>query len=233
MRTKVLLSAAALVAASALSSLAQNVYSLNVVGYINLSLTPGYNLVANQLDLDGTGTNNTVAGVFGTQLPAGSEVYTWNGTGFNAASIFSVPRTGGAAAWTQGGTAPLNPGMGCYIQVPSAVTVTTVGQVLQGSLVNPNIPAAGGYALLSSMVPISGTITSLNYVATAGDQIFFWDNTLTPPGFDPAYNYTVPRTGGAATWAVPPGVPTINVGQGFFLNAKAANTVWSNYFTIQ
>ena len=77
MRTKVLLGAAALAAAAATAS-AQNVYSLNVVGYINLSLTNGYNMVANQLDLDGTMTNNTLTTVFSTNLPKLSAVYAWS-----------------------------------------------------------------------------------------------------------------------------------------------------------
>ena len=69
MRTKTILTAAALLAAGALTSMAQsNVFSLNVVGYYNLSLTNGFQLVANQLDLDGTGVNNTLQSVFGTSL---------------------------------------------------------------------------------------------------------------------------------------------------------------------
>ncbi len=55
MRIKALLCAAAL-AAGAVSSMAQsNVYSLNIVGYVNVPLVTGFNLIANPLD---NGTND-------------------------------------------------------------------------------------------------------------------------------------------------------------------------------
>ena len=60
MRTKVLLCAAAL-AASLASSMAQNVYSLNVVGYYNVTIPQnGLYMIANQLNT----TNNTLDNVF-------------------------------------------------------------------------------------------------------------------------------------------------------------------------
>ena len=63
MRTKVLLIAAAL-AASLASSMAQNVYSLNVVGYYNIPLAANEKLmIANQLNT----TNNTLAAL----IPSG------------------------------------------------------------------------------------------------------------------------------------------------------------------
>ena len=71
MRTKTLILAAALTAAGLASSLAQsNVYSLNVVGYVNKTLTGGslFSVVNNPLNT----TNNTLAGIFGaggTGLP--------------------------------------------------------------------------------------------------------------------------------------------------------------------
>jgi hypothetical protein len=235
MRTKVLICAAALAAASAFTSMAQSVYSLNVVGYINLPLVEGFNMVANQLDVDGTGTNNTISGVFGTNLPVGSAVYTWAGAGYNPAASFSIPRGGTVASWSAQGALSLNPGQGAFVQIPAGAfggatqNVTTVGQVLQNALVNAYIPASGGYSLLSSMVPLQGTISSLGYVAVVGDQVFTYDTSLKPPGFDPAFNYSIPRGGTTPVWT--PNEPSINVGQGFILNTKAG-TVWSNYFTV-
>ena len=89
MRTKVLICAAALAAASAFTTMAQNVYSLNIVGYINVPLIEGFNLVANQLDFDGTGLNNTPANVIGTNLPLNTTVYGWGGSGYNIATYAS------------------------------------------------------------------------------------------------------------------------------------------------
>src|SRR5262245_58225630 len=66
MRTKSLLLAAGIAVAGALPSMAQssNVFSVNVVGYINLVTRPGFNLIANQLTL--SPTSNTVPAVLGT-----------------------------------------------------------------------------------------------------------------------------------------------------------------------
>src|SRR5437879_6035335 len=56
MRTKALLCCAALAAGLATSAVAQsNVFSLNIVGYVNTPLTTGFNLIANPLD---KGTND-------------------------------------------------------------------------------------------------------------------------------------------------------------------------------
>lgn len=228
MRTTKALVCAAAVAAGAISAMAQsNVYSLNVVGYINVPLKEGLNLVANQLDIDGYGTNNTVQGVFSTNLPFGSAVYTWNGTGYNF-STYGKDKSGNPV-WT--GNDKLNPGQGAWVKVPAGAysgatgTVTTVGNVLQGSLVNPNIPAAGGLTILSAMAPKTGTlVTDLGYTPAFGDNIYTWNGTT----YD-LYAYGKDKSGNPI-WT--PGQPTINVGQGFWVNAKAGAS-WSNYFIVQ
>jgi len=224
MRTKVLLGAAAIAAASALSTMAQNVYSLNVVGYYNLTLPAGFSLIANQLDADGTGTNNTAATVFGNALPAGAVVYTWNGASYNI-STFVKAKGGGSTNWSP--VYPLNPGEGAWLNVPAggAGTYTIVGQVLQGALVNPNLPAAGGYSLVSSMVPLSGGLTTvLGYQPLVGDQAYQWNGT------DYTINTFVKAKGGGSTnWS--PAEPSLGIGEGFWLKS-GAGAVWSNYFVV-
>ena len=75
MRTKTLLLAGAALAFSLATSQAQ-VYSQNVVGYVNINLTNGVlNIISPALDADGTGTNNTIASVIGTNVPTGTIVY--------------------------------------------------------------------------------------------------------------------------------------------------------------
>src|ERR1035437_6379563 len=76
MRTKVLLCAAAL-AASLASSMAQNVYSLNVVGCYNVTIPAnGLYMIANQLNT----TNNSLAGLSALQNVAdGSFLYKYAG----------------------------------------------------------------------------------------------------------------------------------------------------------
>src|ERR1035441_715219 len=60
MRTKALLGLAAL-AVGLSTSMAQNVYSLNVVGYINITVGAGYTLCANQLNNGTNGINDVLA----------------------------------------------------------------------------------------------------------------------------------------------------------------------------
>ncbi len=227
MRTKLLLGVAA-IAAGALSAVAQsNVYSLNVVGYINLPLVEGYNLVANQLDADGTGTNNTDVGVFAT-VPAGTTVYTWSGASYNV-NVYAKNKAGTATNWTTPTGFKLNPGQGVWVQIPAGAgssTVTSVGQVLQGTLNNPNFVA--GYSLLSDQVPLAGALqTGLNYPAQAGDTIYQWI------GGSQSYNvsvYSKNKAGTATNWL--PSEPTIAVGEGFWLNSAAVNA-WCQSFTVQ
>lgn len=249
MRTKALLAAAVIAAFGALSTMAQNVYSLNVVGYINLPLCEGYNLVANQLDLDGTGTNNTIATVFGSNLPVGTSVSVYyNGSlgwGFYGETYSVFGRSPGpyTTNWNGGGVTPVNPGQGVWVNVPTGAflgatqNVTTVGQVLQGSLTNSYLnPSVGGYSLLGNIVPISGGLVSvLNYQPNVGDAISLYVAGYPPPGFV-GNTYSVSgRPPGPYTTNWNSGTePVLSVGQGFWLQAtlQTPNT-WSTNFTVQ
>lgn len=220
MRTKALLCAAAL-AAGAVTSMAQNVYSLNVVGYINLSLQPGFNLVANQLDADGTMTNNFVTNIFSTNLPAGSQIYAFNAS----LAGYSILSWNGHK-WT-GTQAPINtalaPGQGVFISVPSATTITLVGQVIQGTNMIPLIP---GLQIVSSIPPIAGDlVTNLGYVATAGDAVYQYSAA--------SQGYAI-RTYNGHKWV---GSPTgtsayLNVSDAVFFQS-ATTTNWTQAFTVQ
>jgi hypothetical protein len=221
MRTKALVAAAAILAVGALSSMAQsNVYSLNVVGYYNVSLSPGFNLVANQLDLDGTGANNTVTTVFGTQLPSGSTVYAFSG-GTYASPAASYSTKGGWSGGVAAANAALAPGKGVFVNVPSAATVTVVGNVLQGALVNSYV---AGFNIRSSIVPQAGLLqTDLGYTPATGDLVYqFQGATQT---YAPTRSYST--KGG---WS--PVQPTLGVGEAFFLSSSAGGT-WTRNFTVQ
>jgi hypothetical protein len=228
---KVLICAAAIVAASALTSMAQNVYSLNVVGYINIPLVEGFQLIANQLDFDGTGTNNTTSNVMGTNLPVGSAVYTWSGSKYTI-STFALPKGGTTAAWSPEYT--LNPGQGAWLSIPTgglsgtSSNLTTVGQVDQGALVNNYLASGGGYGLVGSIVPISGGLqTVLNYMPSVGDQVYQWS---TSAGKYTISTFAVPKGGTTGAWS--PSEPVIQISQGFWLNS-GAKSMWSNYFQVQ
>jgi hypothetical protein len=219
-----------LVAAGALSSMAQsNVYSLNVVGYVNISLTNGYQMIANQLDADGTGTNNTLATVFGTALPNLTQVLSWD----PVAQTFDVSTyrtsTSAFAGNTAGVTATgIQMGQGVFVNLPAAAaatTVTTVGTVMQAGA---GVPAVlpQGYSLVSSQAPIAGGVKStLGYPAGNLDQILTWDI--------PSQSYTL-STYRASTGLFTGGEPQIAVGQSFFAKvAAAAGVTWTNTFVVQ
>jgi hypothetical protein len=220
MRTKALLCAAAL-AAGAATSMAQNVYSLNVVGYINLNLNTGLNLIANQLDADGTMMNNFVTNVFSTNLPSGSKVYAFNAT---SGAYSTLTFTSGKWIGTQtAANAALAPGQGVFVSVPSPVTLTLVGEVIQGT---NKTALVQGLQIVSSIPPISGGLqTTLGYVPTAGDKVFTYNST------NQAYaTHTYSSSAGTFKWIG--GEPTPNVGDAFFLQAAAA-TNWTQAFTVQ
>jgi len=219
MRTKALVAAAALLAAGALTSWAQsNVYSLNVVGYINVPLKAGFTMVGNQLDLDGTGANNTLTTVFGTTLPSGSAVYSYSG----AYDTATFTTKGGWAGSVAAVNAALAPGKGVFVKVPSDATVTLVGNVMQGALSTPYV---NGFNIVSSQVPQAGALqTDLAYVPTSGDTVYQFDATV--QNYKTAATYTT--KGG---WSAQ---PSIAVGEAFWLkSAAAAGGTWTRSFTVQ
>lgn len=240
MRTKTLLIvAASALAAAVTSSQAQStVYSQNIVGYVNQTLTPGsYELVAPALDVDGSGTNGTISTVVGTNIVSGTTVLVWNGAGYDTLA-WGSPGRGQAATWTLEGTTPtadptypLNVGEGFFINDPTDTNMLQTGVVMQGTLVNPYVRPAGTYSLVSSIVPIAGDITTnLNYQPSSGDTILTW----TGSGFN-TYAYGSPGRGQPAVWTLEGTTPVqqdpvLSVGQGFFLN-PAVNNTWTEVFT--
>src|SRR5438046_1261359 len=86
MRTKALLLADAFAAAGVATSMAQ-IYSVNAVGYVNVTLDAGFNMVSNPLNA----ADNTVGGLFKNitpSIPPGFKVFVFNNTtgAFNTVS---------------------------------------------------------------------------------------------------------------------------------------------------
>jgi hypothetical protein len=156
MRIKALVCAAA-VAAGTVASMAQsNVYSLNIVGYVNTPLVSGFNLIANPLD---NGTNS-----LSSLFPAagfGDTVFQFVNGAFVSSTYLG--------AWAPDLVSP--PGGGVFYQASAAFTNTFVGNVLTGNLTNP-VPA--GFSIRSSQVPQAGTLDQLGYPAAFGDTAFFF-----------------------------------------------------------
>src|SRR5215471_15084186 len=89
MRTKTLLLSAAAIAAGLVSSIAQPVFSVNVVGYYNITI-PGnkFAMIGNQLPGGPNGTDSAINSVFTNGVPDGSIMFLWNGSGFDSIQYF-------------------------------------------------------------------------------------------------------------------------------------------------
>jgi hypothetical protein len=236
MRTKTLLLTAALTAAGIASSMAQ-VYSVNAVGYVNVTLKKGYNLLSNPLKNGG----NTLIEILpaNSNLPEDTFVSTFNSSVGNVGGLDGdTPTFFPTLGWEPAGI-PLPPGKGFYIYIdpntaPQATyTVTFVGEVEQGNLSNP-ITGGGRYNALGSQVPQGGRVTAdLGLTPANDDLILLWDSTKTPPGFsDTVFQYFE-----GAGWT-PDGQNIIepqltNPGEAFFLfRAAAAPTAWTRTFSV-
>lgn len=219
MRTKTLVIAAALLAAGVASSLAQsNVYSLNVVGYVNTVIVGDakYTAVANPLDAEA----NTLGALLGS-LPNGSQVLKYNPA---LSDYESYGKVAFGTGWTGGGEAvSLAPGEGVLILTPAGsanVTNTFVGEVMQGSALTVNLPA--GYKMIGNMVPDSGLVSDLGLVPPNGSQLLKWDIGLQDfVGFG--------KVAFGSGWT--PSVPSIGVAEAFFVNAAEAYD-WVRDFNV-
>jgi hypothetical protein len=230
MKINTLLIAAATLAVGAVSSQAQ-VYSQNVVGYVNIPLTNGYNCVVMPVDFDGTGTNNIVTSVIGTNLPNGTSILTWNSTAatFNSANTFGPTAKIPAPHWTTP-TAIYNPGQGMFINCPSnSATLTIAGTVLQGGLTNGYITQAG-YSLIGNQFPVAGGITSTyGFVPVNGDSFLSWNSSAGT--FNSANTYGPTAKIPAPHWTA--GEPQMVVGQAAFILTTNTHPVWGTNFVIQ
>lgn len=158
MRTKALILTAAALAAGLFTASAQ-VYSQNIVGYVNVPLNSGFNLIANPLNT----TNNTLDNLF-SGAGFGDTVYKYNGATFDISTYIGF--------WSPNLT--LNPGEGAFYSNGGASnTVTFVGEVLTGNLTN-SFPS--GFSIRSSQVPQSDTLENLNFPAGFGDTVYFYRN---------------------------------------------------------
>jgi hypothetical protein len=217
MRTKTLLLTAAIGAAGIASSMAQAVYSVNYVGYVNKSLLPGYNLIANPLK----NGNNSPDTIF-TAPNFGDTIYQYNNVSgaFASASYFG--------SWL-GESLTLAPGDGFfYFNAGGApLNVTFVGEGEEGpNLMNP-IPA--GLSIKASRIPQAGTLAP---VGPGGGQLEF----ITAPNFgDTVYQFDAATQGYISSswfgvWA--PTDPNIAVAEAFWYQNNGAATNWERDYEV-
>lgn len=215
MRTKTLVLTAAVGVAGVATTMAQ-VYSVNAVGYVNTTLKPGFNMIANPLD---NKAGNKVGDLF-AGVPDGTTLFKFTAGAYENPNAYDSLFGGwGDAAQT------LAPGEGVFLQLPpgSDKTVTFVGEVLQGNLVTA-LPA--GFAMVSSKVPQTGKLsTDLKYPAADGDNVY----TYAPVGGYTIYAFD--SLFGGWTKDGNPEEPTIAVGQAFWSQKVAAGS-WVRDFSV-
>jgi hypothetical protein len=177
---KTLLIAAAALAASVISSQAQ-VYSQNIVGYVNLPAVAGYTAMANPLSNNGNDSATNLFDVTGSN--DGSIILQWAGTKYKSTAFDSTSATGFSDPNTFAPLpAPILPaGQGfLFNQQNGSNTYTFVGSVAVGGPgsatnvvgVTTNVLShATVYVMPSSILPIGGGISSVLGLANVGGAL--------------------------------------------------------------
>ena len=209
---KTLLIAAAALAAGIMNSQAQ-VYSQNIVGYVNTIVHSGFNTINNPLNA----TNNQLS----TILPPveTSQVLIWNGVNGYVSYTYDTGQ------WVDDSSNPanpaINPGLGFFYFSPASNTVTFAGSVATLVGTSTTNVVLSGFRLLGSKVPYAGAATNaaLNLPQQETAQILKWN------GVNGYATYTI-DTGVWIDDSSNPNVPSINVGEGFFYFSPSASTNW-------
>jgi hypothetical protein len=221
MRTKALLSVAA-IAASAISGMAQSaVYSLNIVGYATVTINSGYNLLANPLSAGVTNGANEIMPIID-----GEVILTWNGKGYDYAGFDSAFN-----GWVDGNNSPsvppsLPPGKGFFFLNPVAATnVTFVGQVVPNPSSTNTLSLPPGYSLVGSPLPAAAaqiTNAPVSLPVPDGNVILTWGGkSYIYSGLDSAFNGWVDANNNPST------APAYAIGQGFFYLNNGPALSWS------
>ena len=208
------------------------VYSINIVGYYNVTVVPGWNLLANQLRLTNMNANYVL--IPSSPVADGSLLYRFNPTNQNYYDA-AIYYTNSGVGWYAPSGEPDDPslelplGEGFFISSRTTWNATFVGEVVQGSLDTP-LPAR--YSLKASMIPQQGTLTGdLAFPEIDGADVHFF---LRPnQRYTDAFTFFAGAGWADATGGVIAGGPTNFVGESFFLHNPGPATVWHRNFTVQ
>jgi len=210
MKTKALLLTVALGAASAATSMAQ-VYSQNAVGYINVPIFSGFNLISAQLAT----ADRSIGALIPTAPDTATAFIYTPGSGFSIQSYID------GVGWDPNPAVQIPVGGGLWIQSPSAFTITFVGEVPQGTLTTP---VASGFSIVSSQVPQSGGITTaLGFPGKDNDTCFKY---IAGPGGHYEINTYIDGVG----WD--PAEPVLNVGDAVWIQSSGAHASWTRVFSV-
>lgn len=197
-----------------------NVYSRNVVGYVNLHLPPGLSLIANPLYQSDSSLGSIVVTNWWCAPPDGCQVFK-----FSADSPYEVSTFDGVSGTWSNPNLDVSVGTGFYFNNPSSITVTQtfVGEVGQGVLINP-LPA--GMSTKGALVPQEGSINDVHGIpGDPGDEIRTYVNDQMGGGY---YNVSV-FNGDTQRWE--PDL-ILHVAEGFWINKQRAED-WIRIFWVQ
>lgn len=217
MRTKTLLLTAVLSIAAAASSMA-DVFSVNVVGYVNVSLATGFNLLGNPL----VSSNNNAIGQVLPTAAEGSVLYTLKTDGSFNTDLFA------SGAWYDSATevpstTTLAPGKGFFIFSPSATNITFVGEVKQGT---NGVALNSGFSLVSSVAPQSYELVGTNFpTSSAYTHYKLVGSSYQISAFDPSIGWYDTQT------EAPRQVLT-DVAKGFFIFNNGGAQTWTRSFSV-
>lgn len=144
--------------------LTAQLYFERTIGFINLRLEKGFNLVSNQLD---DGNNNYVVNLFDNKIDNETIFYKYNGENYDIL-IFEFDEWIGATNMT------LSAGEGVFLLAPDKKTVTLTGDVIEGQV---DLELSSGFSIFSSTAPIKTDLSdeNLNWPLENGDIFYKWN----------------------------------------------------------
>jgi hypothetical protein len=220
-----------------------NVYSLNAVGYINITCPPGYSLIT--FSLFGSPNNDPAIMLDNTSgVYDGSEILLWTNGDF--LEYIGDHNAGNDAVngWLEpDGAFSVNPGLGAAFYNPAKVScnITIVGTVLEGAMTNY---LNSGLNLVGSILPASGGLITnplTTFPSSAngqldGDEIYVLFNTGAFSGYTTytadSLSFNSPANYG---WDGPAGAtqPIIpNVGESFWYRAGNQPVQWTQQYYV-
>jgi len=188
------------------------VFDSNGNGYVNVTLVPGFNLVANPLNAP----DNSIGALFKNMqggIPDGTTVYKLINGAFITASYIELTGSfepADAAAETTG------PGEGVFVFLGGSANkvLTFVGQIPQSQICTP-LPH--GFSIKSNLIPVSQTLDQMRLpISPDGDVVYTYNSV----GRNYSATSYIPFL---AAWD---SGSSIKIGQAFCLYRTGPNTTW-------
>jgi hypothetical protein len=234
MRTKTLLLTAALAAAGAASTMAADVYSVNSVGYANVSVLTGPGGGFNMVTCPFVVADDHISALI-PSAPDQTLVYPYaNPVGATPGQFYGPWTYYGPPdnLWDPDPTVPaarIVNGGGAFIKTSQNFVITFVGEVNQGNPVGATIhnSIGTGFNMMASKVPQEGDVSALGLAAPA-DQTYIFKYIAGPgEGYLGPFTYYGPPDN---TWDPLP-LPTIKIGEALWVHSEG-NQDWTRNFTV-